>query len=82
MLVDIVEVSYVSEYKLFIRFEDGKSGIVDIAKITPFDGVFSRLADKRYFSQVTLNKELGTIHWDNGADFAPEVLYQAVLKTA
>ena len=44
--------------------------------------IFQPLRDIEYFKQVSLNQELGTIVWPNGADFAPEFLYDRVRVTA
>ncbi|NEP58195.1 MAG: DUF2442 domain-containing protein, partial [Symploca sp. SIO2G7] len=38
--------------------------------------VFVPLQDEQFFSQVRFDEELGTITWSNGADFAPEFLYE------
>jgi hypothetical protein len=38
--------------------------------------VFEPLKDKSRFADFTLDKELETIVWSNGADFSPEFLYQ------
>lgn len=38
--------------------------------------MFESLKDKRQFANFVLSKELGTIVWPGGADFAPEFLYQ------
>ena len=78
MLKDIVEVFLRPSHRLWIRFEDGLSGEVDIAEATGFDGVFSALRDEAMFARVTVNQELGTIHWPNGADLDPDVLYAAI----
>jgi hypothetical protein len=78
MLCDIVEVKVVKSYILYIRFEDGLSGEVDIAKIIPFEGVFSKLKDLSYFATVRVDKDLGTIVWDSGADLAPDYLYSII----
>ena len=40
MLVDIVAVKVLDHYNLYLRFDDGKSGQVDISKIIPFKGSF------------------------------------------
>lgn len=29
-----------------------------------------------FFEQVRVNEETGTVEWPNGADFAPEFLYE------
>lgn len=75
MLIDILEVKPLDGYKVFIRFEDGISGEIDISKVVPFMGVFSELKDKHFFDQVFVNKETGTICWKNGADISPCSLY-------
>ena len=78
MLYDVVEVKVIKNYTLYLRFENGTCGEVDISKIIPFKGVFSKLQDREYFSTVYVNKELGTIVWDNGADLSPSCLYSAI----
>ncbi len=78
MLKDIVEVRPLDGYRLFLRFEDGAEGEVDLAKMIRFEGVFAPLMDRGKFLQVRVNEELGTICWPNGADLDPDVLYSAV----
>jgi hypothetical protein len=78
MLHDVVEVKVVKNYTLYIRFEDGLSGEIDVSKIVPFEGVFSKLKDISYFATVRVDKDLGTIAWPNGADLAPDYLYSLI----
>ncbi len=78
MLKDIVEVHPLGGYRLFLRFEDGAKGEVDIAKMIRFEGVFAPLAKRDYFLQVQVNPEIGTICWPNDADLDPDVLYSLV----
>lgn len=80
MLFDVIEVKLVKNYILFLRFEDGKEGYIDISKVVSFEGVFSKLKDMDYFATVQLNKELGTIIWNNGADLSPNFLYSNITK--
>jgi len=78
MLKDIVEVRLLHGYRLWLRFEDGVEGDVDIAQLIRFTCVFAPLRDKAIFDQVRVNPELGTIYWPNGADLDPDVLYSIV----
>lgn len=72
---DVVEVRYVREYVVWLRFQDGTSGEVDIQP--SFKGpVFEPLKDIEYFKKVRVDSEIGTIVWPNGADVAPETLYE------
>jgi hypothetical protein len=73
----IVEVIPSGEFRLTLRFDDGRRGDVDIAAMIPFDGVFARLTDPAYFARVRVDAESGTIVWPNGADLDPLVLYAA-----
>ena len=63
---------------LYVRFEDGVAGEVDVAALVVFDGVFAPLMDERRFAEVEVNRELGTICWPGGADLDPDVLYAHV----
>jgi len=81
MLRDIVEVTALEGLRLHVRFEDGAEGDVDVAALVPLSGVFAPLEDASYFALVTVDKELGTICWPNGADIDPLVLYCQVTGT-
>ena len=73
-LLDVVAVRHVRDYVVWLRFEDGTEGEVDLR--TSLRGpVFEPLQDVEYFKQVRVDPELGTIVWPNGADIAPETLY-------
>lgn len=75
MLKDIVEVQPQEGGQLFVRFEDGTSGMFDVARTVPFDGVFLPLRDPAEFARATVNRELGTVVWPCGADLDPDVIY-------
>lgn len=78
MLKDIVEVKYIENYQIYLKFEDGAEGIVDINKLIEFKNVFAPLQNLEYFKTVKINPEWGTIYWENGADLDPDVLYSIV----
>jgi hypothetical protein len=45
-----------------------------------FEGVFSPLKAPDRFAELRVDPDLGTICWPNGADIAPEALYDALLR--
>jgi hypothetical protein len=81
VLVDVVEVRTTGERRLYLRFEDGAAGEVDLDRLVRWEGVFEPLRDPRRFAEVRVDPELGTIVWPNGADVDPDVLYSAVTGT-
>ena len=71
----VESVTYVSDYKLRLAFDDGSVRLVDLAN--ELDGeIFEPLKDIDYFKKVSLNPDLATIVWDNGADLSPDFLYK------
>jgi hypothetical protein len=62
----------------YLKFDDGKEGIVDVSQLIEFTGVFQPLKDLDFFKTVKVNPEWGTIYWDNGADLDPDVLYSVI----
>ena len=77
MLVDVIEARYVSGYTLWLRFEDGTEGEIDLASEL-YGPVFEPLKDLEAFKSFSVPEELGTVTWPNGADFAPEFLYEKI----
>jgi hypothetical protein len=72
----VTDVSYMSGYKLLLTFRNGARKVVDLEPY--LDGeVFEPLRNVEYFRSVSVNPDIDTIAWDNGADFAPESLYEA-----
>jgi len=74
---DVVEVRHIRDCIVWLRFEDGTTGEVDISR--SFKGpIFEPLRDIDFFKQVRVDPEIGTIVRPNGADVAPETLYKRV----
>jgi hypothetical protein len=80
MLRDVVEARPVGGYRVYLRFDDGVAGEVDLAAVISFEGVFAPLRAFDKFAEFQVATDLGTICWPNGADIAPETLYAAVLQ--
>ena len=66
---------YLDCYRLRLSFSDGKTGSIDLASEL-WGEIFEPLKDLDLFRSFKVDHELGTIVWPNGADFAPEFLYQ------
>ncbi len=81
MLKDIVEVRPLGGHRLYLRFEDGVAGELDLAGRLRFEGVFAPLKDPAVFAQVRVHPELGTVVWPNGADLDPDALYAELSGT-
>jgi hypothetical protein len=71
----VKNVSYASEYKLLITFEDSSVRLVDLYPHLDGD-VFEQLRDINYFKTVKVSPDLDTIVWENGADISPDFLYE------
>jgi len=78
MMVDVVEVRALEGYRVFVRFEDGVQGEIDVSEMVTFEGVFAPLRDPARFAEVRVHPELRTVYWPNGADLDPDVLYSRV----
>jgi hypothetical protein len=72
---EVVQVTPIGGTSLLLTFRSGERRQVDVAAIVPFDGVFAPLADEAFFRSVSINPDIGTIVWPNGADLCPDVLY-------
>jgi hypothetical protein len=77
MLLDVIEAKYIRGYTIWVKFEDGSEGEIDLSAEL-YGPIFEPLRDIRYFEQLRVDPELGTIAWPNGADFAPEFLYDRI----
>lgn len=75
MLPKLREAKYQGDYRIWLKFADGIEGEVDLTDEL-WGEMFEPLKDKARFAQFALDKELETVVWPNGADFAPEFLYQ------
>jgi hypothetical protein len=63
-------------YRLLIEFGDGVKGEVDLSDRL-FGSVFEPLKDPGFFSQASVD-EFGAVCWPNGADLAPDALYDTL----
>lgn len=76
MVLHVDSVQALDGYSLRLEFSDGAIKDVDLSHEL-YGEVFEPLKEIGFFRRVAVNPETGTIEWPNGADFAPEFLYEA-----
>lgn len=81
MLPRITAARYVDGFTVWLRFADGSEGTVDL-KSELAGPMFEPLRDQSVFAQLILHPELRTLVWPNGADLAPEFLYERLCPAA
>ena len=80
MLESIIKAKHIKDYKVWIAFDDGQEGDIDLTKtLKNRNGVFKPLQDINYFKNFKIEND--TLSWENGADLAPEFLYELLQST-
>ncbi len=74
----IVEATHKHNFQIFLKFSDKVEGIVDLNGQLK-GPIFEPLKDIEYFKKFQLNQ--WTLEWPNGADLAPEFLYELILES-
>ena len=70
-MVKILEVKPAANYTLYVKLDNGKSGVFDVL---PFldKGIFQELKDSHYFNQVTARSR--SVYWPHQQDFCADTL--------
>lgn len=76
-MIEIREAKYQDEYKIWLKFNTGEDGIVDLAELLHKYKAAAPLLDINEFKQFYLD-EWPTLAWPCGFDLAPESLYERV----
>lgn len=64
-------------HRIWVRFEDGVEGEVDVSDLVG-KGVFARWTDPEFFARAFVDEESGTVAWPGGLDLAPDALYHEI----
>ena len=73
MFIEVTKAEYLEDYRLLLSFNNGERRIVDLSNSLK-GSVYTPLKDIGYFKNFSI--KFNTIEWENGADFAPEYLYE------
>lgn len=73
--VYLKEAKYLGDFRVFLQFNDGKSGEVDLKETVHKYSAASTLREPKVFAKFYLDS-WPTLAWDCGFDVAPETLYE------
>lgn len=79
MFLHTVQVEPRNDHHLYVLFNNGRSGVVDLFGEL-WGEVFEPLKDPALFATARQDADMGTVVWANGADFAPEFLLDLLNK--
>jgi hypothetical protein len=74
-ILHILSADVVGDHLLRLQFDDQTVKTVNCRSLL-YGPVFEPLLDPAYFARVVVDPVCGTVVWPNGADFAPEALYE------
>lgn len=78
-LPSVIQAVYRGEHRIHLTFNDGLERTIDFGEW--LEGpVFEPLKDPGFFQHFFLDG--GTVAWPNGADIAPETLYERAKSSA
>jgi len=72
----VVSAQVIPPYTVEVTFDDGVVRRIDLEPELR-GGVYLPLRDPETFAKLRVDDESGTLVWPNGADIAPEFLYEA-----
>ena len=73
MFLEVSKASYLGDYRILLTFNNDETKVVDLQN--ELNGiVYEPLRQLDYFKNFQI--KYNTIEWENGADYAPEYLYE------
>jgi hypothetical protein len=78
-MLEVVEAHYQDGYNIWVKFNDGVAGVVDLSNAL-WGPVFEPLRDVQRFKHFSVSSVLHTLVWENDADVAPEYLRERLAQ--
>ncbi len=72
----------IHDYVVRLTYADGLTADVDLAYIVEMGPVFEDLRKPEVFRRLRASRAANTVIWPNGADIAPESLYELTRQAA
>lgn len=73
MFLEVIKAEYLDGYRLRLFFNNGEVRIANLLGSLKGE-IFEPLKDIEFFKHFSV--KFNTVEWQNGADFAPEYLYE------
>ncbi|MDZ7725689.1 MAG: DUF2442 domain-containing protein [candidate division KSB1 bacterium] len=77
MIPKVINAKYKHDYIIHLRFDEGTEGDIDLSQEL-YGEIFEPLKDLNLFKQFKIHPDFHTLYWPNGADIAPEFLYENI----
>ncbi len=75
MIIHVTELKVIGKYSLDLAFDNGVRKRINLRREL-YGPIFEPLREPAYFAKAYLDPNSRTVAWPNGADFAPDFLYQ------
>lgn len=73
-MIRVIEVIPKDNYKLWLKFEDGLQGTVDLSELKG-KGVFKIWEERGVFERVFVDPQSGAIAWNDDVEICADALY-------
>ena len=73
----VVELEVCEPFQIWVRFEDGTAGVVDLSDSASVGGIFARWSDEGFWHSAHIVADTGEVAWGDGSeiDVCPLSLY-------
>ncbi len=71
MFPKLLEIKALPNYTLWLKYDDGTEGAVDLTELTKI-GVFKAIKNPIFFQKVYIDKETDAIAWNEDIDLCPD----------
>jgi hypothetical protein len=74
MFPKLLEIKALANYTLWLEYDDGTIGTVDLTEFTKI-GVFKAIKNPNFFQTVHIDKETDAIAWNEDIDLCPDSMF-------
>ena len=81
MIIHITAVQVMGPFSLAVTFDNGAHRRINL-RPELYGPMFEPLRDPAYFARAYVDSDSRTVTWPNGADFAPDFLYELAAEAS